>query len=65
MKKLRKIAHHTKMVTLSYLSKIATTPAIIRIVDKVRIAFLLTVAFEVFFLINDRIAIPGLVIVTG
>ena len=24
MKKLRKIAHHTKMVTLSYLSKVGT-----------------------------------------
>ena len=45
--------------------KIAAAPTIVRIVSAVGVTFLLGVAFEVFFLIHDGIAIPGVVIVTG
>ena len=45
--------------------EITAAPAVVRIVSAVGVAFLLGIAFEVFFLIHDGIAIPGVVIVTG
>ena len=45
--------------------KIAAAPAVVRIVPAVGVASLLGIAFEVFFLIHDGIAIPGVVIVAG
>ena len=43
----------------------SSTPTVIGIVDTVFVAPLCGIAFEVFFLIDDGVAIPGLVIVTG
>ena len=45
--------------------EITAAPAVVRIVSAVGVAFLLGIAFEVFFLIHDGIAIPGVVIVAG
>ena len=45
--------------------KVAAAPAVIGIVAAVGVASLLGIAFEIFFLIHDGIAIPGVVIVTG
>ncbi len=45
--------------------EIAAAPSVIGIVAAVGVAPLLGVAFEVFFLIHDGIAIPGVVIVAG
>ena len=45
--------------------KIAAAPAVVRIVAAVGVASLLGIAFEVFFLIHDGIAIPGVVIIAG
>ena len=45
--------------------EIAAAPAVVRIVPTVGVASLLGIAFEIFFLIHDGIAIPGVVIVTG
>ena len=45
--------------------KVAAAPSVIGIVAAVGVASLLGVAFEVFFLIHDGIAIPGVVIVAG
>ena len=45
--------------------EIAAAPAVVRIVPTVGVASLLGIAFEVFFLIHDGIAIPGVVIVAG
>jgi hypothetical protein len=45
--------------------KIAAAPAVVGIVPTVGVTSLLGIAFEIFFLIHDGIAIPGVVIVTG
>ena len=45
--------------------KIAAAPAVVRIVPTVGVASLLGVAFEVFFLIHDGIAVTIIVIVTA
>ena len=45
--------------------KIAAAPAVVCIVPTVGVASLLGVAFEVFFLIHDGVAITGVVIVTA
>ena len=45
--------------------KVAAGITVIGIVDNITVALLLSVAFEVFFLIDNGIAIPGLFIVTG
>ena len=45
--------------------EIAAAPSIIGIVAAVGVASLLGIAFEVFFLIHDGVAIPGIVIVTA
>lgn len=45
--------------------KIPSTPTVIRIVLTVCITSLMGIAFEVFFLINNAVAISGLVIITG
>ena len=45
--------------------EIAAAPAVIGIVAAVGVAPLLGIAFKVFFLIHDGIAIPGIVIVAG
>ena len=45
--------------------EIAAAPAVVRIVAAVGVASLPGIAFEVFFLIHDGIAIPGIVIVAG
>ena len=45
--------------------KIAAAPAVIGIVSAVSVASLPGIAFEIFFLIHDGIAIPGIVIVAG
>ena len=45
--------------------KIAAAPAVIGIVAAVGVASLLGIAFEVFFLIHDGVAITGIVIVTA
>ena len=45
--------------------KITAAPAVVRIMDAVRVASLCGIAFEIFFLIYNRIAIPGVVIVAG
>ena len=45
--------------------KIAAAPAVVRIVPTVGVASLLGIAFEVFFLIHDGVAITGIVIVTA
>ena len=45
--------------------EIAAAPSIIGIVAAVGVASLLGIAFEVFFLIHDGVAITGIVIVTG
>ena len=49
----------------SWAFKIAAAPAVVGIVTAVGVAPLLGIAFEVFFLIHDGIAIPGVVIVAG
>ena len=43
----------------------AAAPAVVRIVSAVGVAPLLGIAFEIFFLIHDGIAISGIVIVAG
>ena len=45
--------------------KISSAPTVIGIVDTVRVTSLLSVAFEIFFLVHNRIAVANLVIVTG
>ena len=45
--------------------EIAATPTVIGIVLDVRVASLLGIAFEVFFLIDNAVAIANLVIITG
>ena len=45
--------------------KISSTPTVIGIVLTVRITFLMGIAFEVFFLIDNTVAITSLVIITG
>ena len=45
--------------------EIAAAPAIIGVMAAVGVASLLGIAFEVFFLIHDGIAVPGVVIVAG
>ena len=45
--------------------KVAAAPAVVRIVPTVGVASLLCIAFEVFFLIHDGVAITGIVIVTA
>ena len=45
--------------------EIAAAPAVVRIVPTVGVASLLGIAFEVFFLIHDGVAITGIVIVTA
>ena len=45
--------------------EITAAPAVVRIVSAVGVAFLLGIAFEVFFLIHDGVAITGIVIVAG
>lgn len=45
--------------------EIAAAPAVVGIVAAVGVASLLGIAFEVFFLIHDGVAIPGVVIVAG
>ena len=45
--------------------KIPTTPTVIRIMGTVFVAHLCGIAFEVFFLIDNGVAIPGRFIVTG
>ena len=45
--------------------KIAAAPAVIRIVPTVGVASLLGIAFEVFFLIDDGVAVASIVIVTA
>ena len=40
-------------------------PAVVRVMDDVLIALLGSVGFEVLFLIDDGVAIPSQVIVTG
>ena len=45
--------------------KIAAAPSVVRIVDDVLVALLGGISFEVLFLIDDGVAIPGEVIITG
>ena len=45
--------------------KVAAAPAVVGIVPTVGVASLLGIAFEIFFLIHDGIAISGIVIVAG
>ena len=45
--------------------KISSTPTVIGIVLTVRITFLMGIAFKVFFLIDNTVAITSLVIITG
>ena len=45
--------------------KISSTPTVIGIVLTVRITFLMGIAFEVLFLIDNTVAITSLVIITG
>ena len=45
--------------------KVAAAPAVVGIVPPVGVASLLGIAFEVFFLIHDGVAITGIVIVTA
>ena len=45
--------------------EIAAAPAIVRVMDDVLVTLLGSESFEVLFLINDGIAIPGQVVVAG
>ena len=45
--------------------EIAAAPAVVRVVDDIVPALSCCICFEVLFLIDDGVAIPGQVIVTG
>ena len=64
-KKLGQIAYHTKMVTLSYPSKIRAAPSVVRIDRYIRKIPFTGIAREHILLMNDGITVPGKIIVTA